>query len=183
MALVVFLRGVNVGGHKTFRPSVVAKELAHLGVVNVGAAGTFVVRKPVSQAALRAELARRMPFDTEVMICKGADVLRLAAADPFGELRAAKDVVCFASVLASRRASSSRPSAPLPPTLPAMVPAAGRWLVKVLGAQDRIIYGVYRREMKAIGCLGQLDRMFGVPVTTRNWNTFASIADILEGRG
>ena len=42
-ALVVFLRGVNVGGHRTFRPSVVAKELRKFDVVNVGAAGTFVV--------------------------------------------------------------------------------------------------------------------------------------------
>src|SRR4051794_3057989 len=28
MALVVFLRGVNVGGHRTFRPSVLARELS-----------------------------------------------------------------------------------------------------------------------------------------------------------
>ena len=46
MALVVFIRGVNVGGHRTFRPSVLARVLSDYGVVNVGAAGTFVVRKP-----------------------------------------------------------------------------------------------------------------------------------------
>jgi hypothetical protein len=46
MALVVFIRGVNVGGHRTFRPSVLARGLSDYGVVNVGAAGTFVVRKP-----------------------------------------------------------------------------------------------------------------------------------------
>ena len=45
MALVVFLRGVNVGGHRTFRPSVLARELGDYDVVNVGAAGTFVVRQ------------------------------------------------------------------------------------------------------------------------------------------
>ena len=50
MTLVVFLRGVNVGGYKTFRPSLLAKELAEFDVVNIGAAGTFVVRKPISQA-------------------------------------------------------------------------------------------------------------------------------------
>jgi len=27
MALIVFFRGINVGGHKAFRPSVLAKEL------------------------------------------------------------------------------------------------------------------------------------------------------------
>ena len=46
MALIVFLRGVNVGGHRTFRPSTLARELSDYDVVSVGAAGTFVVRKP-----------------------------------------------------------------------------------------------------------------------------------------
>jgi hypothetical protein len=34
--------------------------------------------------------------------------------------------------------------------------------------------------MKAIGCLGTLDRLFGVPVTTRNWNTITAIASAIE---
>ena len=62
MALVVLLRGVNVGGYKTFRPAQLAAELKHLDAVNIGAAGTFVIRRPVTQAKLRAELARRLPF-------------------------------------------------------------------------------------------------------------------------
>ena len=70
MALVVFLRGVNVGGHKTFRPSLVANQLSDFDVVNVGAAGTFVVRNRISQAKLRAELLRRLPFEAEVVICR-----------------------------------------------------------------------------------------------------------------
>ena len=46
MALIVFLRGINVGGHRAFRPSVLAKELGIYDAVNVGAAGTLVIRKP-----------------------------------------------------------------------------------------------------------------------------------------
>ena len=82
MALVVFLKGVNVGGHRTFRPSVLAKELKRFDVVNVGAAGTFVIRKAVSRVKLRAELMRRLPFETALMICNGSDILRLASDDP-----------------------------------------------------------------------------------------------------
>ena len=33
--------------------------------------------------------------------------------------------------------------------------------------------------MKVIGYLGTLDRLFGVPVTTRNWNTLTAIANVL----
>ena len=49
MALIVFLRGINVGGHRTFRPSMLARDLAAYDAVNVGAAGTLVVRKPGSR--------------------------------------------------------------------------------------------------------------------------------------
>jgi hypothetical protein len=68
MALVVLLRGINVGGHRTFRPTTLAGQLKHFDAVNIGAAGTFVIRRPVTRAQLRAELARRLPFDAEVMI-------------------------------------------------------------------------------------------------------------------
>jgi len=73
MALVVFLRGANVGGHQVFQPAAFAKKMAEFAVVNIGAAGTFVVKKAVSAAAFRAELARRLPFETEIMICPGSD--------------------------------------------------------------------------------------------------------------
>src|SRR5437870_4733399 len=102
MALVVFLRGINVGGHRTLRPRILANALRHLDVVNVGAAGTFVIRKPIGRTSLRAELMRRLPFQAEVMICNGGDILRLASADPFaGELSGPK-IVRFVSVLAKR---------------------------------------------------------------------------------
>ena len=84
MALVVFLRGVNVGGHRTFRPSVLAQELSEYDVVNVGAAGTFFVRKPQSRAKFRAALLPKLPFEADVMLCDGRDLLRLEMANPFG---------------------------------------------------------------------------------------------------
>jgi hypothetical protein len=55
----------------------------------------------------------------------------------------------------------------------------GRWLLKVLARRDRFVLGLYRRHTKVIGYLGALDRMFGVPATTRNWNTMTAIAKVL----
>ena len=34
--------------------------------------------------------------------------------------------------------------------------------------------------MKVIGLLGSLDRLYGVAVTTRNWNTMVAIARVLH---
>ncbi len=171
MALVVLLRGVNVGGHKTFRPSQLARDLNQFDVVNIGAAGTFVVRKSITQARLRAELRRRLPFETEIVICTGRDVLRLAARDPFADEPARSDITRFVSVLAKRPRTA--------PSTPIRMPATGPWLLKVLERDGRFVLGVYRRQMKAIGYLGRIDGLFGVPATTRNWNTIGAIARAL----
>jgi hypothetical protein len=56
------------------------------------------------------------------------------------------------------------------------LPPRGPWLLKVLARDGRFVLGLYRRHMKVIGYLGALDRIFGVPVTTRNWKTMAAIA-------
>ena len=68
MALVVLLRRVNVGGHRTFRPATLTRQLKHLDAVNIGSAGTFVIRKSVTRAQLRAELASRVPSEAEISI-------------------------------------------------------------------------------------------------------------------
>src|ERR1700758_5572219 len=99
MALVVFLRGVNVGGHRTFRPSVLARELSDYDVVNVGAAGTFVVHKPGPRAKFRAAVLLKLPFETEVVICEGRDLMRLEMQNPFGTGPFPADIVRFVSIL------------------------------------------------------------------------------------
>ncbi|HUP20810.1 MAG TPA: DUF1697 domain-containing protein [Gemmatimonadota bacterium] len=170
---MALLRGVNVGGHRTFRPTALAEQLKHLEVVNIGAAGTFVIRRPVTRTELRAELTRRLPFDTEIVICQGREILRLMSQGHFADPPAGPDIVRFVSVLAKRPRSA--------PSTPMSLPADGAWLVKILAREDRFVVGVYRRHMKAIGHLGSLDRLFGVPVTTRNWNTITAIARVLEG--
>jgi uncharacterized protein (DUF1697 family) len=171
VALVVLLRGVNVGGHRTFRPVALAQQLKHLDAVNIGAAGTFVIRRPVTRVQLRAELARRLPFDTEAMICQGREIVRLMTQNPFVDQPVRSGIVRFVSVLSKRPRSA-------PPT-PMSFPSSRKWLLKILARDNRFVFGVYRRHMKVIGYLSTLDRLFGVPVTTRNWNTITAIARVL----
>lgn len=175
MALVVFLRGVNVGGHRTFRPSILASELSNFDVVNVGAAGTFVVRKPGSRARFRAELLRKLPFEAEVALCDGRDLLRLETENPFDSEPSGPDIVRFVSILSK----AGRVRARLPITLPS---GGGEWLVRVIASQNRFVFGEYRRHMKTIGYLGQIDKLFSVPATTRNWNTILAIVRILKSQ-
>jgi hypothetical protein len=36
--------------------------------------------------------------------------------------------------------------------------------------------------MKTIGYLGQIDKLFGAPATTRSWNTILSVLRILKAQ-
>jgi uncharacterized protein (DUF1697 family) len=175
MALIVFIRGVNVGGHRTFRPSIVARELSDYDVLNVGAAGTFVVRKPGSRAKFRTALLRKLPFEAEIVLCDGRDLMRLETENPFGTEPSHPDVVRFVSILS--KAGGVRAS------LPVTFPSDGEWLVRVIASEGQFVFGVYRRHMKTIGYLGQIDKLYGVPATTRNWNTIVAIVRILQGDG
>jgi uncharacterized protein (DUF1697 family) len=174
MPCVVFLRAVNVGKANRCQPALIAKQLAKFGVVNIGAVGTFVVREDVSESALRAAIAKKLPFKCEIMICPARDIIKLASKDPFVRQPSGPDLTRFVNVLAKRL--------PAPPALPLSLPSEDDWLLRVIAIQDRFVLGLYRRQMKAISYLGKIEKLLGVPATTRNWNTIQKVAKTLRDR-
>src|SRR6267378_2590412 len=136
MASVVFFRAVNVGGHQKFQPSVLAKQLAEFGVVNIGAAGTFVVRENVSRAKLSDEILRRLSFKPELMISPARDVLALARGNWFADAPAGNDVGRFVSVL--QKAPRAKPP------LPIEQPTGAKWEVRVVAITGRFVLSVRR---------------------------------------
>jgi uncharacterized protein (DUF1697 family) len=134
-----------------------------------------VIRQPIPRARLRAEIARRLPFDAEIIICEGREILKLISQNPFGRQPVPQGIVRFVSVL-SRRPKSE-------PSMPASFPSSGKWLLKILARRGRFVFGQYRRHMRVISYLGAVDRLFGVPIVTRNWNTITAIAKVLGTGG
>lgn len=173
MALVAFVRGANVGGHRRFRPSLLAKELQPYGVVNVGATGLFVVRNPGRREAFRSELVARLPFESQVALCDARDILALESTSPFEGSTTTPDVVRFVSVLVA-------PAHGRLPAMPFGIPSNDDWYVRILDRQGPFVFGIYRRHMKTISYLGQIDKALGTAVTTRNWNTIASVLKVLK---
>ena len=172
MKRVVFLRGVNVGKANRCQPAAIAKQLGKFGVVNIGAVGTFVVREDVSESALRAAIAKKLPFKCEIMICPARDIIKLASKDPFARQPSGPDITRFVNVLAKQLRT--------PPPLPLSLPSDDDWLLKIIAIQGRFVLGLYRRQMKAITYLGKVEKIFGVAATTRNWNTIQKIVQILS---
>jgi uncharacterized protein (DUF1697 family) len=171
MRWVVFLRGVNVGKANRCQPAIIASRLSKLGVINIGAVGTFIVREDVSESALRTAIAKKLPFKCEIMICPARDIIKLASKDPFSEERSDPNITRFVNILAKRL--------PAPPPLPLCLPSDDDWLLKIIAIENRFVLGLYRRHMKAITYLGKIEKLLGVPATNRNWNTILKIAQIL----
>jgi uncharacterized protein (DUF1697 family) len=172
MASVVFLRAINVGGANLCKPARIAKELKKFDIINIGAVGTFVVRENVSESTLRVAIAKKLPFKCEIMIVPAKAVVDLARKGPFAREPAAPDITRFVSVLHKRPEK-------LPP-LPLCLPSEKDWLLKIIAMPNQFVVGVYRRQMKAIGYLGKIEKILGVPATTRSWNTILKVVEILK---
>jgi uncharacterized protein (DUF1697 family) len=168
---VIFLRAVNVGKTNRCQPAVIARQLSRLGVVNIGAAGTFVVQKDSTAPMLRAAIAKKLPFKCEIILCPARDIVKLASKKPFGKEPSDPNVTRFVNILAKRL--------PSPPPLPLCLPSNDDWLLKIIRIENRFVLGLYRRQMKAITYLSKIEKLLGVPATTRNWNTIQKIAEIL----
>jgi uncharacterized protein (DUF1697 family) len=174
MASVVFLRAANVGGHQTFKPSALAKELADLGAVNIGAAGTFVIRAAMTPAKMRAEFNRRLPFEPELMICRGRELLDLVAAEPFADVQDDGEARRYVSVLAKRPRKL--------PSLPLFKPEGDEWQVQVIGVIGSFAISLHRRVGKRLIYPNEVvEKNFAVAATTRNWNTVEAICEVLKG--
>ena len=131
-----------------------------------------MIRQPVSQTQLRVELASRLPFETDIMICQSQAIVRLLSQPWFAGRPSRPDIVRFCEPPVTNAATGA--------ALPLTLPSQGQWLLRVLARDGRFVIGEYRRQMKAIGHLGTLDRLFGASATTRNWNTITAIAKVLE---
>jgi uncharacterized protein (DUF1697 family) len=171
MAHVVFLRAANVGGKNVFRPAQLAAALAHLEIVNVGAAGTFVVRAQASAAAIRREILARLPFELALAVRPASEVTALVESEPFRGEALSNDLRGWVAVLTG--ASKSKPALPL------TKPAGKSWCVRF----DRV-EGVYalglsqRRPGVSVFPNQVVEAALGVPATTRWWETFEKVATI-----
>lgn len=172
MRWVVFLRAVNVGTANRCQPALIAKELAKFGVVNIGAVGTFVVREDVSESALRAGIAKKLPFKCEIMICPAKEIVDLAKENPLkGET--GNDVDAHVTILATRPTKL--------PRLPFYASSKDKWEIKISRVVERAVLSLRRRVQSGRLYPNQIvEKLFGTPATTRTWNTIEKVAKILK---
>lgn len=173
MAVGVFLRGVNVGRHRRFRPSVLAAELAHHRLVNIGAAGTFVAHGDVDPELLREDILHSLPFRVDLMIRPAEEILGLIREEPFGHDRPTEDRKRFVSILGN-----------LPQTLPPLPidrPLGPEWEVRVLRVVGPYAFSLWRRRGRGVVYPNEVvEENLGVTATTRGWTTIVRVCSSLE---
>ena len=172
MVLIVLLRGANLGKRR-FSPKAVVEALADLEAVNIGAAGTFVVRKRVGERPLRARIAAELPWDNPPMVILGGKEVR--------------DVIATGGKVdvpaGARRFALALPKAPpKTPALPLVAMAKdGKWGMRYEALVGRVVIGV-RRRFDETGAYStrELDEAVGSDEgTMRDWPTWEKIGSAL----
>jgi uncharacterized protein (DUF1697 family) len=173
MPHVVFIRAGNVGGHNVFRPARLAAALAHHDVVNLGAAGTFLVRGKAPAAAIRREILAALSFEPEVFVRPAGEILALVRSEPFARVRFSKDLRGWVAVLG--RPSKARP------TLPLATPAGKDWSVRFDRVEGAYALGLWRRRPGGFVSPNKVVEIsLGVPATMRYWETIERVARLIE---
>jgi uncharacterized protein (DUF1697 family) len=174
MAHVVFLRASNVGGRNVFRPALLARELAHLDVVNIGAAGTFVVRARATAEAVRREILSKLAFAPDLSVHAAEDVVAFVERNPFRGARFTRTRRGWVAALAA--APRKKPS------LPVVVPPGRAWSVRLDAVEGRFAMGMWRLPRGGFVFPSNVaEEVLGVRATTRWWETFVKVAKVLDG--
>ncbi len=162
-----FLRGVNVG-RRTLRTAEWAATFSDFRVANVGAAGTFAISGAPSEARLRRELLAAAPFPTEAVLLARSDLQALLRAPAFGgpSSHGGRRSVTF--LAATPRAV---------PALPMTRPTGGPWEVRLFEFRSPAVFGEHRRFRpdRILYPNEVVEREFGVPATTRWWETVEQV--------
>jgi uncharacterized protein (DUF1697 family) len=173
-ATVAFLRGVNVGGHKTISMADLKKAFESLGfkrVRTVLASGNVVFEGPEKDRSLAgtiaAKLEKDLGFPVTVVLRTLRELRAVIASDPFKDAPTGPGVKRYVTFLAEKRAGL--------PGLLAPKPEQGLRLVRVTPGEVfsvvRLSPGAGTPELMAF-----LEKALGPKVTTRNWQTVLRLA-------
>jgi len=176
MEYVAFLRGINVGGHRSIKMADLEAAFRSLGFQNVRtvlASGNVIFESLKSgQDALVQRIRRKLETElerkTEVILRPLSEIRELVKSNPFRAVKLTPNTRLYIMLLAD--ASKTDPG-----------------YTYESPQKDMRIFGLSTGEMGAVlilspgrgtaDLMGNLDKEFGRNVTTRNWKTIQKIAE------
>lgn len=174
MKSVAFLRGINIGPHHKVPMAELRAQLKALGctgvetLLNSGNVIFEVDADNLYDFELRMEelLSAHFQFSVPVVLRTKSDIDALVTSAPFANIELNDSTRLYVSFL------KDEPGAEL--SLPYQS-ADGSY--RILSVHKRIICSVLDLSVSGTpAAMGELERLFGKGITTRNWNTIVKIA-------
>jgi uncharacterized protein (DUF1697 family) len=168
----VLLRAANVGGKNVFRPAQFARALKHLDIVNIGAAGTFVVRGRSTASEIEREITSQLPFACEMVVRPAREVSALVMGNPFDGIEFTRDFRGWVAAM------TGKPK--LKNALPRLVPAGRDWAMRIDRIDGAFAMGVWRRPAPGVVMPSDvIEKELGVRATVRWWETYEKMAKVI----
>src|SRR5437867_147766 len=169
---VAFLRGMNVGGHKSIKMSELARLFESLRLSNVKtvlASGNVLFESPETDAAILTRSIERglrgaLGYEVKVILRTTSQLQALVSLDPFEKVGSAPGVRLHITFLAAD-ANSTLP-------LPYVSPNG----FEIIEKSAREVLSVVRPEGCTVDLMTFVEKEFGKASTTRTWNTVQKIA-------
>lgn len=172
---VVFLRGINVGGHAVIKMAdlkAAFEKMGFGGVKTVLASGNVIfAARPSDEKALTAEietgLAKAFKRNISVLLRSLDHLVQLRWSEPFKGIEPAPGIRLYVTFLSR---GARKPAISIPYAAP------GKGL-RILRATATEVFSVVDLE-KGKGtpeAMALLEKEFGSDLTTRNWNTVLKI--------
>lgn len=163
MRYAIFLRGINVGGHKTVVMAQLKKSLGALGctdVVTLLNSGNVVLTSKKSPAVIEKDVVKAVGFELEVLVWTAPELAALVASEPFAKTAPdSKQYVCFVK-------------RPVTLKLPVRFEKFG--LEAFAGQKQALFLRSFPVPNPRNGYPTELEREVG-PTTTRTWNTVLKV--------
>lgn len=173
---VLFLRGINVGGHKKVSMAELKKILSDLGYNKIKTflnSGNVVFEASGKlkkiHSDINAKLAQSFDFEVNSILRNSKDVLAMATSQIFANTKLKKEIRLYVSFLAKKNNAKIK--------IPYVSPDKS---FKILKVENLNIYSVLDlSKSKTTEAMAVLEREFGSDITTRNYNTIVKIGSYL----
>ncbi len=173
---VAFLRGINVGGHKSIKMDQLQKSFEALGFQNVKtvlASGNVLFEaqsaKPrLLTKSIEKELASVFGFEIGIILRTIQDIQGLADNNPFKNFAIKPETLLYVTFL------SEKPTGIL--SLPYESPDK---TIRIFESSSNEIFSFLHKSQKSgsTELMKILEKEFGRNITTRNWNTVEKILE------
>lgn len=170
----VFLRGINVGGHKKVQMAKLRDVLSSLGFSDVKtllASGNIVLSSKKNKAEVQKLVGKcvldNFGFEVSVLVRKFADIENIVLSDPFAGYELDAKMRFFVTFLSENKVFGKKKDMQL-----------GDDFKIIKKGKTEVFSILYLGKVGSVDAMSYLENEYGKNITTRNWNTINKLVKL-----